>query len=85
MDIQNSSGPERERDSKVRKDFRDWRDRKPTPTSPERERRKTKGEGVRFPESGVQRTEDGGLRDELDIIQRNGHTKFVGARKRKGP
>ena len=53
MDIQNSSGPERERDSKVRKDFRDWRDRKPTPTSPERERRKTKGEGVRFPESGV--------------------------------
>ena len=28
------------------------------------------------PESGVQRTEDGGLRDELDIIQRNGQTKY---------
>ena len=41
--------------------------------------------GVWSLESGVQRTEDGGLRDELDIIQRNGHTKFVGARKRKGP
>ena len=41
-------------------------------------------ESPESPESGVQRTEDGGLRDELDIIQRNGHTKFVGARKRKG-